>query len=232
MRTLVVGDVHGCALELRHLVALAQPDRVVMVGDLFTKGPDPVGVWECIRDGGYEAVRGNHDERLLRIASGQSLGDRPGRACLSALRRADTAVVPWLRQLPLFHKVHGWMVVHAGMDPSGKRKRTTQRMALNMRTFPPSNPQAPLWHQQYHGTRRVIFGHDARRGLVRVEREGAPHLIGLDTGCVYGGSLSGYLIQEDRIYQVPARRVYLAVGITEEAQLDASQPSASLTPGK
>ena len=28
--------------------------------------------------------------------------------------------------------------------------------------------------------------------------------IGLDSGCVYGGELSGYLLEEERVVQVPA----------------------------
>src|SRR5919197_884614 len=46
-RTLVIGDVHGCLDELRALVAKAgvtADDRVVLVGDLVSKGPDSADV--------------------------------------------------------------------------------------------------------------------------------------------------------------------------------------------
>ncbi len=49
-RTLFVGDVHGCADELDKLLRKARPTRVVLLGDLFTKGPDPRGVWSLIRE--------------------------------------------------------------------------------------------------------------------------------------------------------------------------------------
>ena len=67
---------------------------------------------------------------------------------------------------------------------------------------------ADFWYHQYTGKRRVIFGHDAARGRVRIEREGRPWLVGLDSGCVYGGELSGYLLEEDKIVRVPAKKVY------------------------
>ena len=57
----------------------------------------------------------------------------------------------------------------------------------------------------------MIFGHDAQRGSIRVERDGKPLIIGLDTGCVYGGALTGYLVEEDRLLQVPAKRAYVKV---------------------
>ena len=35
----------------------------------------------------------------------------------------------------------------------------------------------------------VIYGHDARRG----PQDHRPYTLGLDTGCVYGGQLTGYV---------------------------------------
>jgi bis(5'-nucleosyl)-tetraphosphatase (symmetrical) len=80
-----------------------------------------------------------------------------------------------------------------------------------MRQWPPGQRDAPRWHTVYAGERRVVFGHDAIGGLVRVERDGGPWVVGLDSGCVYGGQLSGYLVEQDRLLQVPAARVYQPV---------------------
>lgn len=242
MATLVVGDVHGCADELDRLVREVQPERVVLVGDLFTKGPDPAGVWAQIVEGGWTAVLGNHDERLLKIVDGLRPRDEEGAGTVAALNRSDPVAgrdpsdqarfpalepgwLAWLRALPLFLEVEGFTVVHAGLHPSGALKATTRQMALCMRRWPDDrDPANPFWYQVYQGARRVIFGHDAVRGLVRVERDGAPWVIGLDTGCVYGGKLSGYLPTEDRVVQVPARRAYCPIS--------RSQPDASSTPGR
>ena len=68
MTTLVVGDVHGCADELRTLVNMVRPTAVALVGDLFTKGPDPVGVWRQVVLGGFSAAFGNHEARLVRFS--------------------------------------------------------------------------------------------------------------------------------------------------------------------
>jgi len=62
---------------------------------------------------------------------------------------------------------------------------------------PPGLPYRP-WDDFYSGRRRVVFGHWARRGLV-VRKQ----CVGLDTGCVYGGQLTAWIAEEDRIVQVP-----------------------------
>ena len=210
MRTLFVGDVHGCAAELRELIAAAQADRVVLVGDLFTKGPDPVGVWQAVRSSSAIAVLGNHDARLLQCLRGEREDDRHARSVVERLDAGALGWRNWVMSLPVFRRVAGMTVVHAGLHPSGDLERTSRQMALSMRRWP-ERSDAPLWHSLYRGSRRVVFGHDARRGLVRVERDGVPWVIGLDTGCVYGGALSGWLAEEDRLLQVAAKAVYRPV---------------------
>jgi bis(5'-nucleosyl)-tetraphosphatase (symmetrical) len=58
------------------------------------------------------------------------------------------------------------------------------------------------WDHWYDGTRTVVFGHWARRGLVS-----APRMRGLDSGCVYGGPLTAWIAEEDRLVQAPGQDV-------------------------
>lgn len=212
METLVVGDVHGCARELAKLVDKAGADDVVFVGDLFTKGPRPELVYEMIRDNGWRSVMGNHDLRLIRYLNGKNRKDLEAARCIERLdHKAGPSWRVWLLEMPLFLKVKPFTIVHAGLHPSGSLKQTSRKRATTLRRWPTEKQSSPLWYQVYEGKRRVIFGHDARRGLVRIEREGEPWIIGLDTGCVYGGKLSGYLVRADRIVKVKAKRPYHAI---------------------
>lgn len=189
-------------------MARAHADHVVLVGDLFTKGPDPVGVWRQVAAGGWRVVRGNHDQRLLDHLDGLRPDDRAAARCVAALSAADPGWVGHARAWPLFLEVAGWTVVHAGLHPSGDPALTTPRQTMNLRRWPDERPTDPHWHEVYVGERRVVFGHDAVRGLVRVERDGRPWVIGLDSGCVYGGALTGYVLEEDLLVQVAAHRVW------------------------
>lgn len=55
------------------------------------------------------------------------------------------------------------------------------------------------WASVWRGPQRVIFGHDARRGYQRYPGD---HAIGLDTGAVYGKSLTGIVLPGKRIVSV------------------------------
>ncbi len=193
-RTLFVGDVHGCAAELQALLALTGPSRLILVGDLFTKGPDPRGVWQIVCATGAEAVLGNHDDHVLRRwTPGESL---------------PSAAFDWLRERPLWLEGPGWRCVHAGVVPEGGPQATPRELLLNMRRYPDGDERStnPFWWELVRGPPLTLYGHDARRGLV----DRRPHTLGLDSGCVYGGRLSGYLLEEDQLYSVPAERVWRA----------------------
>jgi len=197
MATLFVGDVHACADELRDLLALARPDRLIFVGDMFNKGPDPDGTWKLIEEHGAEAVLGNHDRKVVSLAAEKKKWKAPERA------------IAWLRTLPLSIEGDGWLVVHGGIDPVRGLAHTSDDQLLTMRRWPDDDrADNPFWWELYTGDRLVIYGHDAVRGL----QDHRPHTLGLDSGCVYGRRLSGYLLEDDAILSVPARAIYKEIG--------------------
>lgn len=213
MRTLVVGDVHGCAEELDALVRRSRAQRVVLVGDLFTKGPDPTGVWWLIRENRWRATLGNHDARLIDALDGYRPTDTHAHQVIETLDAFDGGWRGWIRGLPLFLDVDGFTVVHAGLPPTGSLAQTTRAQAINLRRWPnDAETDNPFWWQVYWGDRRVIFGHDAVRGLVKVERGAELHVVGLDTGCCYGKELTGFIPSTGEFFSEPARRVWCPVG--------------------
>src|SRR5260370_9069075 len=67
--TLFVGDVQGCATELRDLLDVAGFDpgghRLALCGDLINRGPDSAGVLALARRLDALTVLGNHEVALL-----------------------------------------------------------------------------------------------------------------------------------------------------------------------
>src|SRR5262249_1808301 len=70
---------------------------------------------------------------------------------------------------------------------------------------PPTQPGFKPWFEPFAGRFRetVVFGHWARLGLVK--RSG---FRGLDTGCVWGGSLTAWIAETDDLVSVRAKRQY------------------------
>ena len=188
----VVGDVHGCADALERLLSTLEvtgDDLVVFVGDLIRKGPESGRVVRRVRESeNMFSVRGNNEEKVLR-------GEK-------ALQSLDASDIEWLRSLPVAISWNGGLVVHGGVDPRRPLAEHTVDQLQNTRSLDPDGGyDGPFWYEQYERSPRVFFGHTVLESPIETRSA-----VGLDTGCVYGGSLTAYDLREDRFYDVPARR--------------------------
>lgn len=237
-RTIVVGDIHGCALEfddlLRAVGFAAGVDRLVLVGDLVARGPDSAGVVELARACGALAVRGNHDEKVLswwRHAQEHGRRSADRRVKLSERHRAVAEALTerqfgYLAALPLMIALpeHGMLVVHAGVDPSRAPVACDEETLLTVRSIDEDGRASRKltgtpWAQRWRGPQQIVFGHDARRNLQLEE-----FATGLDTGCCYGRQLTAMVLDEAEVIprdraerarhlrQVPARQAWCAMG--------------------
>lgn len=220
-RTLVVGDIHGCREELEDLMRESgweDGDRLVSVGDLVAKGPDSLGVVRLMRKLGGEAVRGNHDQHCLVWWEAKRAGKTPPvlrpthQDVADRLADEDWA---WLADRPLWLELrdHDALVVHAGLLPDVPLEEQDPYDLMNMRSILPDGTGSKdydagtPWAERWPGPRLVVFGHDAVRGL-----QNHPHAVGLDTGCVYGGWLTGLWLPGRDLVAVPARAAYAVAG--------------------
>ena len=96
--------------------------------------------------------------------------------------------------------------MHAGLRPGVPLRRQMASDMTEMRTMGanPSRRKGVPWYDIYRGKKIVLFGHWPAK-----EPRLAPRAIGLDTGCVYGGSLTGYIVELNQFVSVPARRAYV-----------------------
>ena len=114
MRTIFVGDTHGCAAELQDmLTAVAYDrteDRLLLTGDAFARGPDPIGIWRLIQATDAKMVLGNHDAGLLDRLEESAAGRQPKlkkadqRYTFTQLESAHSEILAWLRQVPLLSR--------------------------------------------------------------------------------------------------------------------------------
>ncbi len=234
-RLIVIGDVHGCLDELDNLVqtlSVGPEDRVIMVGDLIDRGPDPVGVVRRVRERGWECVIGNHEDRALRWLRNESMRRDSGRPNgmrspfpnrlreWEALSGEDLA---WLWKLPPTIAANGWVVVHAGLESCAPLAEQEYDQLLRLRfvdrdgrhvNMDPDRMEQPegtaFWAEAWRGE-NVMYGHSVF-DEVRFDTNGGTRCVGLDTGCVYGGKLSAAVLDTQslslEIVQVQAAKEY------------------------
>lgn len=230
MTTLFIGDVHGCARELAELLERVGPgsdDQVVFVGDLVARGPDTAGVLRLVREVRGRCVRGNHEERLLASRAARrrgELGPRLGPSHAALMESLTEAEWELIEQLPLKLDLdeHAVRVVHAGVVPGLPWEAQEPRLVTHIRSIgadgTPSERHGTLWGTRYEGPPHVVFGHNARRDV-----QLHAHATGLDTGCVYGGALTGLVlpagaavppvdVRRDALVQVRAHAVHSDYG--------------------
>jgi bis(5'-nucleosyl)-tetraphosphatase (symmetrical) len=233
-RRIFVGDVQGCRAELERLLEkLAfddSSDDLQPVGDFVNRGPDSAGVLRLCKRLGAGGVLGNHDVHLLRTARGirQAKASDTFQDVLGASDREE--LLEWLAARPFVRAWEDVVLVHAGinprwaepvatlskLDPLGGGTDLAFAIAARYCTSdgevpkedwpPPPAPFKPwyeFWPRDPAEKRTVVFGHWARAGLVV-----RPQVRGLDTGCVWGGKLTAWVAEEDRIVQVDAARQY------------------------
>ncbi|XP_062576918.1 bis(5'-nucleosyl)-tetraphosphatase PrpE [asymmetrical]-like [Saccostrea cucullata] len=223
-KILIIGDVHGCLEELKELLEEAksrcadQEILPVFVGDLLSKGPFPVETVRKLQTMDHFAVRGNHDEAVLRQAllykSTENYELPKKYEWVPKLSEKD---ITYLQELPYTISIPSInvIIVHAGLIPGVDlfKQNLTNMIIMRNIVKSPNGSLTPAeltnegeaWASLWPGPDHVYFGHDAIRRL----QEHA-HATGLDTGCVYGNELTGALVSKDRreFIHIKAKKVY------------------------
>lgn len=249
--TVVIGDVHGCGEELakmfQRLTRLGRDCRIILIGDLLTKGPRPDLVVEEIlaqeRSGRrIELVCGNHEERALMAlrragAHGEAKGLPPRLAeMVDILADADllseaTELMERAMQTPYLRGRNPlWTAVHAGVDPLLGFARTPQRQRMTMKAAPNESD----WWWSYDGKDGLmVVGHKPlSRPLILRRPDGRAVVAAIDTGCVYGGFLTAYRVGSDRLFMIKSaqRRLFNFRRRTSRRPADSAWRAASAVP--
>lgn len=233
----IVGDVHGCRDELVDLLGrLGYPVRpttngprvdhhpdgrtLVFVGDLVDRGPAILDslrlVMAAVDDGVAVALLGNHEEKLARALRGRNVRVNHGLGAslaeLTALPPDQRAsIAGWIDSLPTHLVLDGeaLVVAHAGLAERfhGRWSAAERRFAIygdvTGRTDEHGRPERLPWFDDYEGDALVVYGHTPAERAVEHN-----NTICVDTGCVFGGSLSALRYPEREVVSVPARRRY------------------------
>lgn len=263
MKTYLVGDIHACLNPLTAVLNEAQfnpqHDRLIAVGDLIGRGPQPLQTLEFLYSLGdaFICTLGNHDFHFLAVAAqARTNKDNFGFTPILQSPKVHT-YIDWLRQMPLciFDIERHFFVSHAGISPQWSTKqasllakeveqylqsshwhqlfasmygnypdlwhpelagmdryryiinaftrmrycRPDMSLELSYKDSPnkPSPEQLKPWYS-FRGNENLtyFFGHWASL----CGKTNRPDVIGLDTGCVWGGKLTLYCLETGQTF--------------------------------
>ena len=213
--TFIIGDIHGCFDELQDLLQAANVSlvqhQVILVGDLINKGPASLKVLKWARDHQIPSVLGNHELRFLKSLNRETPMPPRLKELKNEMGKTLNHWIQWLQTWPAYIETPNYIVVHGGLEPNRSLNETDPLVLVNIRTWEGSTqqmyrPGAPPWYSFYKGKKPVFYGHWATQGI-HIES----NTYCLDSGCVYGRSLTGIWAETKEIVQVPARKIYCPV---------------------
>jgi serine/threonine protein phosphatase 1 len=234
VKTLVIGDIHGCYNELQELLArsgIADSDAIIALGDIVDRGPESMRVLEFFRQQpNTRSLMGNHERKHVRASRGEL------KLAMSQVITRDQAgetygeAVRYMNTFPLWIELPEAILVHGYLEPGillENQKPTVLCGTMGGDRYMQSKYDRP-WYELYHGSKPVIVGHldYLKNGQAFVYQD---RVIGLDTGCVYGKALTGLILPDFTIVSVPSHGDYWKVARMQYRQKSAAE-KAKATP--
>ncbi len=218
MRTLAIGDIHGCLTALETLlsfVEVSDDDLLITLGDYTDRGPDSRGVIDLLISMWWKeqliAIRGNHDlmfcearEKISALDNWRALG---GEATLlsygGCFENVPDAHWEWIENsLVNYHETKTHIFVHAGLWPD---------VPLD------EQPEFVLFFERFHhpppheSGKIMICGHTNQKSGLPNNKG---HAVCIDTRAYGGGWLSCLHVESGHIWQANQQ------GQTRELWLD------------
>lgn len=228
MKTLVIGDIHGCLSTLQALIAKAGPvDQIISVGDLIDRGPNSFGVIKYCIDNNIQVCLGNHEFMAIEAISKYIGPDYPykrmdlldsdwfangGSGVFDSCSKEDLQfMLDYFKSLPIYiktdytHNELPVVVSHTCLNNYAYDilNATQDDLRAHAESFVWSRTQAVNTAKFFN-----IYGHtptdylDIKGAVPRISPTG----INLDTGCVYQnnndrGKLTAVLLPSMQIIQ-------------------------------
>lgn len=225
-RIAIIGDVHGCIEELSELLDCLEQDHITQIfhlGDLVDRGPDSGAVVSQLRERGVFGVMGNHEAKILdqlKKLKTNRLSEDAARTIASLSTHPKNA--EYLAALPRLHVVDHILdrpvvLVHGGLWPNLPLWKQPSAV-LYAQLINPRKPGDVAWFNdagalarglvpwmhEWDGEELVVYGHSVYRAANQIGLT-----IGIDTGCVFGGSLTALILPDFQYISVPAKRQYV-----------------------
>ncbi|MGB9802450.1 AAA family ATPase [Desulfofundulus sp.] len=232
----LIGDVHGCLVELEELLTRLGYSRrggtwfhpenrkVIFLGDLGDRGPFNIAsinlAMDMVEAGHAMYVPGNHCRKLARFLSGHRVQVRHGlERTIRELEQLSSSERDNFsrRFLQFFHQAVPYLILDGGRLVAvhgGIKEKMIGRLSPRIRDFCLYGDATGEVTPEGLPVRRDWAREYRGQALVVYGHTPVPlpvfrnNTIDIDQGCVMGGKLTALRYPEREIVQVPARQVY------------------------
>lgn len=234
MKTIVIGDIHGCYSELKKMMSDLRrsgeynkdTDRLIFLGDYIDRGENSRLVINYIKRLQREnknviALMGNHEDMLLNYHEFNDKnwtfnGSKETIESYKDYPQEFKRDIKWMENLPLYYEDEYFIYVHAGVDVNKTMEEQDRNTLLWIRE--------PFIYGEKAYNKKVIFGHTPTLSLNGVDKPAytITDNVAMDTGCVYGGALTALIIEDDKIegyYQIKKETTKNATQSKEEVNI-------------
>jgi hypothetical protein len=210
LQTLVIGDIHGCYVELQALLekaGLSDGDSILAVGDIVDRGPETPQVLNFFQQTpNARALMGNHERKHVRAAKHEVKLSISQQISRQQLGDSYSDAVAWMSTLPLFVEREEAVIVHGYLEPGiplAQQNPSVVCGTMGGDKILRERYDRP-WYELYAGDKAVIVGHNnyTKTDQPFVYKD---KVFGLDTDCVHGKALTGLLLPAFRFVSVPGR---------------------------
>lgn len=214
MKTCVIGDIHGCAASLIKLLnkVTDMAETIVFLGDYVDRGPDSRQVIDTLlhlRKTHPRPIflKGNHElmfydyligadmTSFLRVGGRQTLVSYD---ISTEIKKNIPDLLPpghasFIENLPMLYEDQHAIYVHAGLQPGRHLSQQTSQWCLWARD--------EFINSSWDFGKPVIFGHTPfDEPLIQANK------TGIDTGAVYGGTLTALILPDMEFIQVEGEK--------------------------
>jgi serine/threonine protein phosphatase 1 len=207
MRTIAIGDIHGCYRELLELLAaveITDTDCLISLGDIVDRGTNSVQVYDFLKNRPNTIVlMGNHERKHLRqtLSYAQEIvklqfGDR------------YSEFIDWVAKLPYYYETEAAIFVHAAIEPEIAIELQKEEVLCGCTAgekYLSRQYSNTYWSELYTGDKPVIFGHHVVGDVPLIID---CKVYGIDTGACHGGNLTAVIMPGFEIIRVRADRDY------------------------
>ncbi len=221
-----IGDIHGCADELRQLInqlPRSSESTLVFLGDYIDRGPASRDVIETLLELGQRhrvvPLMGNHEAMFLDFlrdphsSGGASFIYNGGSATLASYAKDGRFEIPdhhiaFLQKLAVMYETEHNVFVHAGLpqiplldiDPEDELHRSTMMWI-----------RGRFLKTTYDWGKVVVHGHTPVRRVTSW-----PNRINIDTGCVMDGRLTAIALPGEARFSVRRMRTPQKIVLRDE----------------